>query len=410
MAAGLGLVVFVASSSVQRRPFLASSLSAAAVPVFPPMAFASELPLTVYEQISSGHVAVLPGWLPPADVTALREDARALHAAGYFTPDGLSAYEPARRGSDSASGGRGGSREVMPAFFPSRKAQGPWGDAALGDGAARRRLAARIASLRDALAVGLDRPGLVSATSPATRTVPSLRGLAQALGEISYTRYAPGASLRRHVDEHHEELKGDAGWVKLSRRSVSWLVYLNEEWNDSAGGLLRTYPRTEPSAAPVGARGGDLQVGWLRATAADPVERPVFLDARRRGSGGNCALYTESESGPGTKRRVWISGEFNAHPLLYQSSDAVVDMLLVRNPAAAGRFHLVEAPRSTAARWLGGKAVAQAGETVRDVNPCGGTLVLFDSVALPHEVMPTVGRERWACSGWLHEPGQQPGT
>ena len=35
--------------------------------------------------------------------------------------------------------------------------------------------------------------------------------------------------------------------------------------------------------------------------------------------------------------------------------------------------------------------------------PEGGTLVLFDSVSLPHEVMPTVGRERFALSGWFHE-------
>ena len=39
----------------------------------------------------------------------------------------------------------------------------------------------------------------------------------------------------------------------------------------------------------------------------------------------------------------------------------------------------------------------------RDVLPRGGTLVLFDSVTLPHEVLATVGRERFAASGWFHE-------
>ena len=38
-----------------------------------------------------------------------------------------------------------------------------------------------------------------------------------------------------------------------------------------------------------------------------------------------------------------------------------------------------------------------------DVAPQEGTLVLFDSVTLPHEVLATVGRERYACSGWFHE-------
>lgn len=33
----------------------------------------------------------------------------------------------------------------------------------------------------------------------------------------------------------------------------------------------------------------------------------------------------------------------------------------------------------------------------------GGTLVLFDSVCVPHEVLATRGRERYACSGWFHE-------
>jgi hypothetical protein len=31
------------------------------------------------------------------------------------------------------------------------------------------------------------------------------------------------------MDEHHEELKGPkAAWATASRRSVSWLVYLND--------------------------------------------------------------------------------------------------------------------------------------------------------------------------------------
>ena len=54
--------------------------------------------------------------------------------------------------------------------------------------------------------------------------------------EFSYTRFAPGASLARHVDEHHEETKGTEGWRAPTRRSVTWLVYLNER--DVAGGRL----------------------------------------------------------------------------------------------------------------------------------------------------------------------------
>ena len=46
-------------------------------------------------------------------------------------------------------------------------------------------------------------------------------------------------------------------------------------------------------------------------------------------------------------------------------------------------------------------------EELQDVDPLGGTLVLFDSVSLPHEVLATQNRERWACSGWYHEDQQE---
>jgi Rps23 Pro-64 3,4-dihydroxylase Tpa1-like proline 4-hydroxylase len=64
--------------------------------------------------------------------------------------------------------------------------------------------------------------------------------------EISYTRFGPGAFLKRHTDEHHEEIKGLAGWSQPTRRSVSWLVYLNDrvDWNPAKdGGQLRCFAR-----------------------------------------------------------------------------------------------------------------------------------------------------------------------
>ena len=80
----------------------------------------------------------------------------------------------------------------------------------------------------------------------------------------------------------------------------------------------------------------------------------------------------------------------------------------------ADRFHLIEPPKSRITDILkGDKAYAGSGEDaaideeLEDVDPRGGTLVLFDSVSLPHEVLATKGKERWACSGWLHED-QQP--
>ena len=45
--------------------------------------------------------------------------------------------------------------------------------------------------------------------------------------------------------------------------------------------------------------------------------------------------------------------------------------------------------------------------TILDVTPAAGTLVLFDSVTLPHLVMEVTGtRQRIAATGWFHEDSQ----
>lgn len=416
MASTAAMCVLLGMLSPQssRRQILATSLALGAAPAIP-VTFRAELPASVFDQIRAGRPVVLPGWLPPADVTQLSADARALHSAGHFTSDGLAAYAPTRSAS-RAAGEAPRSREVLPAYIPSAKRAGPWADATIGDAAARLRFASRIDALRLALAESLgrsalDAPAAREGVAPPTPAAPrSLAALASKLSEISYTRFGPGASLRRHVDEHHEALKGPRGWdpARPTRRSVSWLVYLNNgEWDPAVnGGALRTFPRRLPPASPVGADRGELQVGWLRASPADPVERPVFLDSSgARGGSGECALFTVEGRGGG--ERVVLSRAFGANPILYQSSSFLVDRLVIDSPRAAGRFQFVEAPRSAAAEWLAGVNGADAGEAVLDVPPNGGTLVLFDSVALPHEVLPTVGRERWACSGWLHEPQLQ---
>ena len=47
---------------------------------------------------------------------------------------------------------------------------------------------------------------------------------------------------------------------------------------------------------------------------------------------------------------------------------------------------------------------APPGEVAREIQPVAGTLLLFDSVAVPHEVLAvTAERPRVACTGWFHE-------
>ena len=50
-----------------------------------------------------------------------------------------------------------------------------------------------------------------------------------------------------------------------------------------------------------------------------------------------------------------------------------------------------------------GGALRVHSQPAQDVQPTAGTLVLFDSATLPHEVL-TTRRERMLLAGWLHEP------
>lgn len=53
--------------------------------------------------------------------------------------------------------------------------------------------------------------------------------------EVHFARYAPGASYGRHVDRFQSD---DA-------RTVSVVLYLNENWNREDGGLLNLYPEEQ---------------------------------------------------------------------------------------------------------------------------------------------------------------------
>ena len=53
------------------------------------------------------------------------------------------------------------------------------------------------------------------------------------------------------------------------------------------------------------------------------------------------------------------------------------------------------------------EAVPHRRQRVARVAPTGGTLVLFDAVAVPHEVLPVVRGERIALAGWLHEAQEE---
>lgn len=260
-----------------------------------------------------------------------------------------------------------------------------WG-AEQGNREARLQFARRMKQLKLELAEHLQRPTLASGAGGSLESTWRHH-------EMTYNWYEPGASLGRHLDEHHEETKGPLGWSRPSRRSVTWLVYLNEDWKDEEGGALHCFPRIAPSQVQVGAEQGNLQVGWLGGDC------PVFLDSNR--PDGMSALYSLAVEGAD---RQYLSPDF------IPTRPARFDTFII--PQLREHFQQISTARLDPR--FAGVANAQLAsmpalekpinEGTLDVPPEGGTLVLFDSVSLPHKVLAVTGnRRRIAATGWFHE-------
>lgn len=361
---------------------------------------------SVIKTILQGKIAVVPNFVSKDVVRQLRNDAKDLHQNGYFTTDALAVY----------------GAEQVTKFDPTKDRTvlklKEWKRNDIGNPFVRHDLFGKniMSKLRTELSCKLNRPKLDTGLSTEKYGIGST--------EISYTRFGPGAYLKRHVDEHHEELKGRRGWEKPTRRSISWLIYLNDDdWDgDLHGGHLRCFLRKDNCVDNVrlGSQlNGDLQIGWLRATKEDPIERPIFMDGRRPGNDGHCALYTTAstsrdENENDNKTFKYISKNFHPDPILYLSGgDFFVQRLLIDNPTLSSRFHFIERPNNSALdKYFAKKSIIETepynDEMAINIPPLGGTLVLFDSVSLPHEVLSSHGRERWAASGWFHEDQQDP--
>lgn len=175
--------------------------------------------------------------------------------------------------------------------------------------------------------------------------------------EMTYNWYESGASLSTHLDEYHEDLKGRSGWSSPTRRSVTWLVYLNKP----QGGQLTCYPR-QSVREDVGAAAKDVQVGWLDGGT------PVFKDDRD-------FLYSR-------KAGALIGGVSDNNAL-----QLARDALRRRNVD----FDLIMSPSTT-----------ENQQQRIEVSPSPGKLVVFDSVTVPHQVQ-LVLSQRQAVTGWMHE-------
>lgn len=327
------------------------------------------------QKIANGGVAVVTDFIPPDLVTALKNDARFLFENGEFRPDGLT--NTALSNTD-----QGFSAKADRQTF---RGGADW-TSDVGDLSARTDFKDRMTQLREQLAVELDRP--------------SLKMDAERRHEMTFNWYEPGAKLGRHLDEHHEETKGVKGWLLGTRRSVTWLVYLNSNWTEEDGGALRCFPRNGASTKPVGSHERNLQVGWI-----DDLD-PVYLDCFRES--GMSALYRVVNE----KREILTERDFDVPSQPIEFVTFLPDRFKEKfEQISTARLD----PRFAAAANDGKDCTATQASLLADkpethfleVVPKAGTLVVFDSVSLPHLVREvTSTRQRIAATGWFHESSE----
>jgi hypothetical protein len=224
-------------------------------------------------------------------------------------------------------------------------------------------------------------------------------------------------------------MKGRRGWASDSRRSLSWLIYLcDADWTlQENGGALRVFPqqrRMARASGPCGASDTDLQYGWLVQRTEEgegdggEVVKPVFLDCWKKqdssssSSGGEeekwpvykAGLFIHHSEGDGGEGggREYVTADFELHdPGTGRAREDLHAELLPALARAGGRILRLE----DIALWDRGE-LPDGCVTFVDQSPTGATLVVFDSVALPHEVLRTLKGDRVALAGWFHERSQ----
>lgn len=338
--------------------------------------------------IGKGEVFIFTNWITEEEVQLLRRDIGELMkiSENFFAPSGLSNTANSHQ-----------------SFGEKDRLIHPISSVDLSSSRNLAKVKSKIDNLRRELATVMGRPSLL---------------LDSLDHEFYFSLSKKGATLARHLDEHHEETKGAKGWLLSSRRSISWLLYLcSPDWDTQInGGALRSFPQNRQVVnGPCGADEGNLQVGWLVKPddkEAHTTVEPVFLDAWRvckhphdlmQGSVDGpvpcCALYKKvnSLSSP----RQYISVDFDSRdPHTGKIREDYTEFLLSEADKNEGRFLHIEDLNA----WKRGEL--PAGTHAIDTPPTGGSLVLFDSVALPHEVLETLQGERLALAGWFHEEQQ----
>eukprot|EP00536_Pseudo-nitzschia_multiseries_P013980 jgi/Psemu1/291180/fgenesh1_pg.639_\ len=263
-----------------------------------------------YSKIHKGEIYIQDDFLTPLEISSLREDIAQLRHKGCFKPSGLSNRVEGDQNTFGSSDRL--TCTITPDLFP--------GDKQLSN--TRFKVEEKMEHLKQRLqSIRNPRSDLGSDLGVQHESESKMR-----LAEMYYSISPEGSHLPRHQDERHEDTKGIKGYINETRRSISWLIYLNcDNWgsennictnanqkeetttttsapsttNESCngedsttgvGGELRAYCRTCCGDEHVlcGSHEGDLQVGWLRSnrkscssspTTGDIEFEPVFLDS-----------------------------------------------------------------------------------------------------------------------------------
>ena len=227
-----------------------------------------------------------------------------------------------------------------------------------------------------------------------------------------------------------------------TRRSLAWLLYLSDDdWDTpgsrGSGGTLHAYPRVDAAGrcgqhlAVEAGRSGDLQVGWLERGGGS---EPVFLDSwivPAEMAGRTVAELRrewQAEGRHGSEAELGVALlEVQPSYGLYCVADGVREDLsgAHRRPRKDGDSAWLERAR----KWSGKQSpslnemlpaelrASFSSMTARDhrerrrlveVVPRGGTLVVFDSVVLPHEVNAVLTGQRVYMGGFFAEERHVP--
>uniref|UniRef100_A0A7S1C241 Prolyl 4-hydroxylase alpha subunit Fe(2+) 2OG dioxygenase domain-containing protein n=1 Tax=Corethron hystrix TaxID=216773 RepID=A0A7S1C241_9STRA len=438
-----------------------------------------------YSAIKKGEIFIRPDFLNPSEVSLLRNDILQLQNLSassidksrgcYFKPSGLSNRFP---GDENYFGS---SDRLTCTITPDLKKGNE-----------------KYANMRSILEQKMElvRHELEQALSLSTKGANKNDDeLELKLEEMYYSISPTGSHLPRHNDERHEDTKGEKGWINETRRSISWLIYLNYDddnandnidhhpWKSFNGGQLRAYCRKsrgsgDNSHVPCGSHQENIQVGWLKQPQCvtkkesskivsqqimndnnkSTIEfEPVFLDSwiqtpmtlpknlnQKEIKDEN---YTDDHDKDNAK------SSFNWIPMsaLYRiNNKRTYNTTVVKeggdngelggmNNKSSDRDYLSKPFGPQSPLWPSDKnleptdfarALASQLSTsdhrkrfigledihimddpsminIVDIVPIGGTLVMFDSVTVPHEVLEVHAGVRLAIAGWFHEKQQE---